>query len=291
MRILNVSLLIALALCGTLARPAKAEESINTAYVVTNQYGIGVVRAFDDGDNTIIEFADLDRQQPVLTDTAGKKVRWHRVGEYAVLPGIVSRVTIAANGQVGVAQAAADLQSTARLDPSPSQFGTEPLQVSTPARSPAAKTVATGATVVAGGDAHSAKPISKGAVSKALPWEPRPAAETTADTKTAPVKEAPKPAPKPVVLPPPTWQARVGSTLRESMQAWAAQAGWTLRWEAAGLDYPIAAPLHFTGTYVSAASAAISAYAHADRPLWVCLYTQQHLTRVTDAPCRGGNAP
>ncbi len=98
--------------------------------------------------------------------------------------------------------------------------------------------------------------------------------------------------PKPVELPPPTWQARIGSTLRESMQTWATQAGWTLRWEASGIDYPIVAPLHFTGTYVSAVSSLISAYAHADRPLWVCLYTQQHLTRVTDTSCRGaGVAP
>ncbi len=292
MRILNATLLIALALGGTIAVPhAKAADSINTAYVVTNQYGIGVVRAFDDGDNTILEFADLDRQQPVLTDAAGKKIHWHRVGEYVVLPGIVPRVTIAANGQVGVAQAASnqraatDLQSTARLDPPSRHFSTEPL-VSAPTPTPVAKRLAPATVAPAFVSAHGTKPKGTDAVSKALPWEVRPATTTVADEKPAPIK----PAPKPVVLPPPTWQARAGSTLRESMQAWATQAGWTLRWEPTGVNYPIVAPLHFTGTYVSAVSSAISAYANADQPLWVCLYTQQHLTRVTDAPCKPGDA-
>ena len=288
MRTLHASLLIAIALCGALSLPARAEDSINTAYVVTNQYGIGVVRAFDDGDNTILEFADLDRQQPVLTDTSGKKIRWHRVGEYAVLPGIVPRVTIAANGQIGVAQAAAnqhpqaDLRSTAPLDPPAKTLRTEPLTVTTTA---AVKPVASG---------HAATE-STSTVSKALPWEaPQNAGvapSTVSTAKPAPIQAAPKPDSKPVVLPPPTWQARVGSTLQETMRAWATQAGWTMRWEAVGVDYPIVAPLHFTGTYVTAASAAISAYAHADRPLWVCLYTQQHLTRVTDTPCRVVGAP
>ncbi len=118
-----------------------------------------------------------------------------------------------------------------------------------------------------------------------------PATKALAAAVPAPAKGAPKPTPKPVVLPPPTWQARVGSTLRESMQAWAVQAGWTLRWEATAINYPIVAPLHFTGTYVKAVSSAISAYAHADQPLWVCLYTQQQLTRVTDSPCKVKDVP
>lgn len=299
MRIFNASLLIALALCGALTQPAaRAEDSINTAYVVTNQYGVGVVRAFDDGDNTILEFADLDRQQPVLSDAAGKKIRWHRVGEYAVLPGIVPRVMIAANGQVGVAQAAAnqqphsDLQSTTRLDPPSSEFRTEPLSTTKPVAS-LAKPVG-GAAMKPAGSGHTV-PVRTSAVSRALPWDSKSAAGGTTTSavmaKPGAASEVPKPEPKPVVLPPPTWQARVGSTLRESMQAWATQAGWTLRWEAPGVDYPIVAPLHFAGTYVNASSAAISAYAHADRPLWVCLYTQQKLTRVTDAPCRIGGTP
>lgn len=130
---------------------------------------------------------------------------------------------------------------------------------------------------------------------KAAPAATRNAAASSPVSGEIGLKHEPSlmPSPKPISLPPPSWQARVGSTLRESMQAWATRAGWTLRWEASGIDYPIVAPLHFTGTYVSAASAVISAYAHADRPLWVCLYTaqQQHLTRVTDTPCRAGVAP
>lgn len=90
-----------------------------------------------------------------------------------------------------------------------------------------------------------------------------------------------KPAP-PVI---PTWRAAQGTTLRDAIESWAKTASWTVRWEAEGINYPIAASLQYQGTYVSAASSAISAFAHAEKPLWICLYTRQQLTRVTPVPC------
>ena len=74
--------------------------------------------------------------------------------------------------------------------------------------------------------------------------------------------------------------------MRQVIQSWSARAGWTLRWESAGVDYPIVAPLTYQGSYIDATSDAISAYAQAPKPLWVCLYTKQHLTRVTSVPCK-----
>lgn len=100
------------------------------------------------------------------------------------------------------------------------------------------------------------------------------------------VAEQPAATPATVTPPRPTWQAFQGSTLRQVIQSWSARAGWTLRWESAGVDYPIVAPLTYQGSYIDATSDAISAYAQAPKPLWVCLYTKQHLTRVTSVPCK-----
>ncbi|TAL63633.1 MAG: hypothetical protein EPN79_15880 [Burkholderiaceae bacterium] len=83
----------------------------------------------------------------------------------------------------------------------------------------------------------------------------------------------------------PVWQAVAGNTLKDVMAAWAKSENWTLRWEPADLNYAIVAPLRYEGSYEQAAISVISAFSTADRPLFVCLYTQQHLTRVTESRC------
>ena len=100
------------------------------------------------------------------------------------------------------------------------------------------------------------------------------------------VAEKPSVAPAAVTPPRQTWQASQGATLRQVIQSWSTRAGWTLRWDSVGVDYPIVAPLTYQGSYIDATSDAISAYAQAPKPLWVCLYTKQQLTRVTSVPCK-----
>ncbi|MDU8358495.1 TcpQ domain-containing protein [Pseudomonas syringae group sp. J309-1] len=77
----------------------------------------------------------------------------------------------------------------------------------------------------------------------------------------------PEPAAKPVatVAPQQTWSAPVGSTLRQSVEDWAKRAGWQVIWVPEDLDYPIEAPLSFTGTFSSAVRQIFPLYDNAKR--------------------------
>ncbi|HCF1123917.1 TPA: TcpQ domain-containing protein, partial [Pseudomonas aeruginosa] len=51
-----------------------------------------------------------------------------------------------------------------------------------------------------------------------------------------------------------SWSAETGSTLRDTLEAWAKHARWTVRWEPQDLNYPIEAPLTFHGSFEDAVS-------------------------------------
>lgn len=54
----------------------------------------GVIRAFDDGQHTIIQFIDLEKSQPVFSDGEGNSLEYEVRGQYAVLPQIFSHVAV-----------------------------------------------------------------------------------------------------------------------------------------------------------------------------------------------------
>ncbi len=81
------------------------------------------------------------------------------------------------------------------------------------------------------------------------------------------------------------WVANKGSTLRASMQKWADQARWTLVWDVPDgpnqqLNYPILAPLTFTGSIEQAVAACIALYERAEKPLAVQIQRAQKLFYV-----------
>ncbi|CCD28787.1 Putative type IV pilus protein PilL (fragment) [Candidatus Glomeribacter gigasporarum BEG34] len=83
----------------------------------------------------------------------------------------------------------------------------------------------------------------------------------------------------------PLWAADKGSTLRASLQKWADQARWTLVWDVPEgpnqqLNYPILAPLTFTGSVDQAVAACISLYEQAEKPLAVQIQRAQKLFYV-----------
>ncbi|UXZ99088.1 TcpQ domain-containing protein [Pseudomonas phytophila] len=105
-----------------------------------------------------------------------------------------------------------------------------------------------------------------------------------AKSKTTPTPSAPSPVskavasispglvkPEPVVPPVAAvalqqhWEAPVGSTLRQSVEDWAKRAGWQVIWVPEDLDYPIEAPLRFTGSFSSAISQIFPLYDNAKR--------------------------
>ncbi|RMQ35881.1 MULTISPECIES: PFGI-1 class ICE element type IV pilus protein PilL2 [Pseudomonas syringae group genomosp. 2] len=89
--------------------------------------------------------------------------------------------------------------------------------------------------------------------------------KSIASTSQAPTK--PEPAAKPVatVASQQTWNAPVGSTLRQSVEDWAKRAGWQVIWVPEDLDYRIEAPLSFTGSFTSAVRQIFPLYDNAKR--------------------------
>lgn len=73
----------------------------------------------------------------------------------------------------------------------------------------------------------------------------------------------------------PAWEAKVGTTVRATMEDWSKRGGWQLIWPMGDLDYRIIAPLRFEGSLVDATSKLTRLYESADRPLAVDIHTTQ----------------
>jgi len=90
----------------------------------------------------------------------------------------------------------------------------------------------------------------------------------------------------------PLWRAEVGSTLKETLNRWAAQApcdnggNWVVIWPV-GLDYRIDAPLEFHGNFESVLVQVFNLYRQAEKPLFAQASRLQCLVSVSDRP--GGN--
>ena len=54
----------------------------------------GVIRAFDDGQQAVVQFVDLAHAQPRFTDQAGTPIEYEIRGQYAVLPDIPATFTV-----------------------------------------------------------------------------------------------------------------------------------------------------------------------------------------------------
>jgi type IV pili sensor histidine kinase/response regulator len=80
----------------------------------------------------------------------------------------------------------------------------------------------------------------------------------------------------------PKWEAAAGSTLRATVEAWSARAGWTLRWEADDLNYPIDVAFQMEGQFTDVVSTTFDLYRTAGRPFRVTLYAPQHLMVVRE---------
>ncbi|MDT3717891.1 TcpQ domain-containing protein [Pseudomonas oryzihabitans] len=79
-----------------------------------------------------------------------------------------------------------------------------------------------------------------------------------------------------------TWDAPLGSTLRQSVEAWAKRAGWQVVWEPDDLDYPIEAALHFRGTFAEAVAQVFPLYDGARRSFIVDGNSSQRIVHVSE---------
>ncbi|HCT4083876.1 TPA: TcpQ domain-containing protein [Pseudomonas aeruginosa] len=79
-----------------------------------------------------------------------------------------------------------------------------------------------------------------------------------------------------------SWSAETGSTLRDTLEAWAKRARWTVRWEPLDLNYPIEAPLSFHGSFEDAVSELFPLYDAAERPFLVNASRPQSLIIIKE---------
>ncbi|OLU25489.1 hypothetical protein BVH03_17705 [Pseudomonas sp. PA15(2017)] len=102
-----------------------------------------------------------------------------------------------------------------------------------------------------------------------------------ASSATAAIVSVPPPAP---ASKPPTqiWSAESGSTLRDSVEAWAEKAGWTLIWEQDDLNYPIVAPLRFEGSFQEAIDQVFPLYDKAPRSFVVDGSSSQRFVHIAE---------
>ncbi|WP_047305773.1 TcpQ domain-containing protein [Pseudomonas fluorescens] len=153
--------------------------------------------------------------------------------------------------------------------PAPAPITTTPPAVAVPAPvAPAPPPVATAkdGSITAATLTAAAKPSTPASPAPKVPNQlaaAKPAAAVTSTAVAAPsieVKAAPPTRPLPQV-----WTAEVGSTLRDSVEAWAKKARWRVIWAQEDLNYPIEAPLHFEGSFQEAIKQLFPLYDNAPR--------------------------
>lgn len=106
----------------------------------------------------------------------------------------------------------------------------------------------------------------------------KPEQSAAAAAQSAPVT-FPAPIPRPL---PQIWAAETGSTLRQSVEAWAKKANWTLIWSQDDLDYPIQAPLRFEGSFEEAIKQLFPLYDTAPRSFVVDGSDSQRVLHVDE---------
>lgn len=77
-----------------------------------------------------------------------------------------------------------------------------------------------------------------------------------------------------------SWCAQSGNTLKESLLTWGKTSGWSINWQSE-YDYPVLAPVCFTGSFEQAMEQVIHAYKEAEYPLYLDLYPQQQLSVIS----------
>ena len=103
-----------------LAGCATPNSSLRFDYQVSNRNNTGLIRAFEHNQNTVLQFIDLKKADPIIYDDMGKRIDYSRIGQYAVLPGLYKSVLVRVNG----ATATVTLNRTEQTSITPALFST-----------------------------------------------------------------------------------------------------------------------------------------------------------------------
>ncbi|MDY1040765.1 TcpQ domain-containing protein [Pseudomonas aeruginosa] len=130
-------------------------------------------------------------------------------------------------------------------------------------------------------DGHPSSPPGASAPIKPLASTVKPTPPTPASVASAPPVKVLRPT-EPSRQLAQAWSAETGSTLRDTLEAWAKRARWTVRWEPLDLNYPIEAPLTFHGSFEDAVSELFPLYDAAERPFLVNASRPQSLIIIKE---------
>lgn len=249
------ALFIAVVLAAGNAAADTLPSHLRFNYVGDTLPTVGVVRVFDDGKRTILQFADLEHAQPSITDASDHALPFRTVGNYAVLDTLAPMLRIRALGHDASTHLASYTPPPAASKPP--VFAHEQKTVSTEATS-APKTAAV-------------TPVAKAAANAQA--KPK-AAPATVSAKAV----APLPSP---------WTLRKGEMLSGVLARWSQYAGWNPPQWRSEWDFPIQADARLDGTFQQATAELLNAYRNtrnpADHPLHAYFYLSQRLIVVVDA--------
>ena len=92
--------------CGTTGNHDLPKLNVppqSASYFLLDHQNTTLIRAFEDGhQRTMLQFADMDRNLPELYDANGEQLRYRRIGSYAVIDGVISRVVIRQAGRLAI---------------------------------------------------------------------------------------------------------------------------------------------------------------------------------------------
>ncbi|OQM38937.1 TcpQ domain-containing protein [Citrobacter braakii] len=163
------------------------------------------------------------------------------------------------------------------------------------ATSAASGAVTSGRNPFSGSDLTGKTTVTAVVASSSHPASPAASASSSLTPSSAPALSVPAPAPKltgtPVKALPsgPEWKAAAGTTLKESLTAWAERAicpnggNWVVIWQTP-VDYLIEAPLTFRGSFESALDQVFDLYRPAEKRLYAEAHRAQCLVSVTGRP-------
>ena len=97
MKLKRMALCVASALsligCANVAHQGAPTSSYRFDYKMA-QRADGVIRAFDDGRQAIVQFVDLEKSRPMFAGEDGNPIEYEIRGQYALLPTIISRFKV-----------------------------------------------------------------------------------------------------------------------------------------------------------------------------------------------------
>jgi hypothetical protein len=286
--LLALSLAITSAFAGT---PVDAARSaLNFNYTTAGREGVGLLRAFDDGHKTILQFVHMNDHKPTITSVDGTPIAYKNMGDYAVLPTLYREVRIYVDDKIATVKSAtaSPVQIAQQEVPHTPATPQPPL----PTLAPSQKTIIDPYDMASSNTAH---PPATRAQPSAAVGHASPAATAAISSGTSrtsfTVEQLPPATSTPALT---VWIAHRGDWLSDTIAAWSKKAGWqvpvwTLHFDNGNkADYPIPSDLTLDGNFQDATTTLVKAFIGADptAPMDVKINPDQRVIIVTNAKAK-----